>query len=96
MLVGLSHLQGYMPLPSVARGVGTQRSLENAKQWALRTEDGQGGAAERREGVKKAAVNQTPPHSHPRGQLPSGLSPRGSMNRMGLRDGARKVEMLLL
>lgn len=48
------------------------------------------------EGVKLAVVDETSLHSHPRGQLPLGLSPRGSINRMGLRDGVHDVEMLPL
>ena len=29
MLIGLNHLQGYMPSPSVAMGMETKQSLEN-------------------------------------------------------------------
>lgn len=48
------------------------------------------------EGVKLAVVNETSLHSHPRGQLPLGLSPRRPVNRMGLRDGVHNVDVLPL
>lgn len=75
MLIGLNHLQGNMLLPSVAGAWGlskawkTPNSRRSEQRMALEVQPRGGGS-------KLAAVNETPPHFHPRGQLPSGHSPR--------------------
>lgn len=48
MLIGLNHLQGNMPLPSLTRCVGTQQS-QDFDSGSL--EDGLGGAARRRKEI---------------------------------------------
>lgn len=73
MLVGLSYCQG--------QGEGSQPHPENTAQgrgWPGRCHQGEGG------GGGGSWESHTP--FPPQGQAPSGLSPRGSMNRMHLRD----------
>lgn len=74
MLIGLNHLQGDMLLPSVARGVGTQQSWKRQTVGAQRRGWPQRSSQEE-EGVKLAAMNEMPPRSYPRGQLPWVLAP---------------------
>lgn len=74
MLIGLNHLPGNMPLPSVAGAWGLSKARKRqtvgvqSREWPWR-------CSQEEEGVKLAAEKETPPHFHPRADSHQVLAP---------------------